>query len=75
MEGCYADQMKHNNGRDTVGIPRKTWAVPRPPLTMTPTFWREIKCARSKKGGPPAIVFQEEGDSDTVKRGKWGASR
>jgi hypothetical protein len=41
------------------------------------TFWREIKCARSEKGEsqPPAIVFQEEGDSDTVTRGKWRASR
>jgi hypothetical protein len=41
------------------------------------TFWREIKRSRPKKDGspPPAIVFQGETDSDTLKRGKPRASR
>ncbi len=41
------------------------------------TFWREIKRSRSKSvdAQPPAVVIQDESDSDTLKLGKPGASR
>jgi hypothetical protein len=45
-----------------VPIPRKTWAVPRPPLAMTPTFWREIKVPRSKMGESQMSKCQARGE-------------
>ena len=41
------------------------------------TFWREIKRSRSKsvEAQPPAIVIQDESDSDAGKLGKPRGSR